>query len=205
MRQHCAIITRMPRKYEMKRRAERVEETRRRIVEAAIDLHRTIGPARASLSAIAERAGVERQTYYRHFPEERSLHLACSGLYLERHPLPDAEAWRAIDDPEQRLRRGLTEMYGYYEANAAMLSNVIRDAEVHPITRELVRERLAPGLQELRAALAEGLGSNDGTTQVGAAIGVALDFHTWRSLVRESGLSQEAAVELMSAMVRCAS
>src|SRR2546423_5155408 len=104
----------MTRKYELKRRAENVEETRRKIVEAAVDLHGTVGPARTTVSAIAERAGVQRQTYYRHFPEERDLLHACSGLWEERHPPPDVAGLREIADGPERLRAGLTGLYSFY-------------------------------------------------------------------------------------------
>jgi AcrR family transcriptional regulator len=190
----------MARKYEMRKRAERVEETRRRIVEAAVELHEKVGPARASLSSIAERAGVERQTYYRHFPDQRSLLSACSGLYMERNPLPDPATWREMEDPEERLRHGLKEMYAYYEANQAMLSSVIRDAEVHAVTRDMVSQYIRPGMAKLGAALAEGLGRGRRTR---AAVDLALSFHTWRSLVPESGLSADQAAELMVRIVRC--
>jgi len=63
----------MARKYEMKRRAERMEETRRRITEAAVELHETVGPARTTVSAVAEKARVQRHTYYRHFPQVEDL------------------------------------------------------------------------------------------------------------------------------------
>jgi AcrR family transcriptional regulator len=191
----------MARKYEMRKRAESVEETRRRIVEAAVELHESVGPARTSLSSIAERAGVQRQTYYRHFPDERSLLAACSGLYMEQNPLPDPAPWRAIEDPEQRLRRGLGEVYAYYEANEAMLTSVLRDAEVHDPTREVVSQGIAPTLAALGEALAAGWARSRGAR---AAIGLALSFHTWRSLVRESGLSAGRAAELMARAVRCA-
>jgi AcrR family transcriptional regulator len=191
----------MSRKYEMRKRAERVEQTRRRIVEAAVELHEQVGPARASLSAIAERAGVERQTYYRHFPDERSLFSACSDLWQERHPLPDAGAWRGIKDPDDRLRHGLGEIYAYYEANEAMLASVMRDAEVHAITREMVGRRIGPAMAVLSTALAAGWARGRNTR---AAIDLALNFHTWRSLVRESGLSADQAAGLMAGTVRCA-
>jgi AcrR family transcriptional regulator len=189
------------RKYEMRKRAKRVEETKRRIVEAAVELHERVGPARTSLSSIAQRAGVERQTYYRHFPDERSLIWACSGLWIARNPLPDADPWRGIEDPEERLRRGLGEIYAYYEANEAMLSSVLRDAEVHEPTREVVSQGIAPAIAELGAALAAGWARS---RKARAAIDLALGFHTWRSLTRESGLSAERAAELMAAIVRCA-
>src|SRR5215207_7995268 len=91
--QICVIISTMARKYEMKRRAERVQETRRRIAEAAVELHQTVGPARTTVSAIAEKAGVQRHTYYAHFPELKDLYQACSALHLERNPLPDPSRW----------------------------------------------------------------------------------------------------------------
>lgn len=191
----------MTRKYEMRKRAERVDETRRKIVEAAVELHEQVGPARTSLSSIAERAGVERQTYYRHFPDERSLFSACSGLWIERNPPPDPAAWRAIEDPQDRLRHGLGEIYAYYEDNATMLSSVTRDAEVHTLTREMVERDLGPATKALSAALAAGW-ARDRKTR--AAIDLALGFPTWRSLVRESGLSATQAAELMARLVLCA-
>src|SRR3954454_4092406 len=127
----------MTRDYELKRRAGQMEDTRRRIVEAAIDLHGSVGPARTTVSAIAERAGVQRQTFYRHFPEERSLLEACSGLHTERNPLPDPEKWREIAAPAERLRHGLDELYAYFASDEKMLANVMRDAEVHDVLREI--------------------------------------------------------------------
>ena len=94
----------MARAYTLKRRAESREATRSRIVEAAIELHQTIGPSATTVTDIAERAGVGRVTVYRHFPDEAALAWACSGLYLQRNPPPDEEAWRAIADPGERLR-----------------------------------------------------------------------------------------------------
>src|ERR671934_2343185 len=119
----CATIEPMTRKYELKRRAERQQETRRRIVEAAVELHRTKGPARTTLSDVARRAGVQRHTLYRHFPDERALFMACSGRFYELTPFPDPEPWQAIADPEERLRGGLTAIYDYFERGEEMLTS----------------------------------------------------------------------------------
>jgi AcrR family transcriptional regulator len=190
----------MARKYELKQRAKRQEETRQRIVEAAVELHTSLGSSRTSVSAIAERAGVQRHTYYRHFPDDRSLFLACSGLHAERDPLPDAEIWRTIADPVERLRRGLAELYAYYARNESLLANAIRDAETDPVTREVGELRFGRPLAAMRAALAEGLGG-----RAPAALDLALDFNTWRTLVRRTGLSQDEAVDLMTAALGCLS
>src|ERR1041384_1123387 len=91
-------------RYEKKRRAEHEAETRRHITEAAVALHGTVGPARTSISAIAERAGVRRSTVYRHFPDEAALFAACSSHWRAANPPPDPHAWAAIDDPAKRTQ-----------------------------------------------------------------------------------------------------
>jgi AcrR family transcriptional regulator len=193
----------MARKYELKRRAERQEETRRRIVEAAVELHTTVGPARTSVSAIAKRAGVQRHTYYRHFPDEGSLRLACSGLQQERDPFPDPEPWATITDPIRRLRRGLTELYGYFERNESLLANLARDAEVDPPTREILALRFGPPMAAIRETLSRGLAGDNRRQRAEATLDLALDFATWQSLVRRSGLTQRQAVALMVDVLDC--
>ena len=126
------------RKYELKKRAEEMAETHLRITEAAIELHGTVGPSRTTLSAVAERAGVERRTLYRHFPTEADLFAACSAHYFAANPWPDLGDWRAIRDPRQRLERALDELYAYYERTEPMLSNVLRDAELVDFARDAV-------------------------------------------------------------------
>jgi AcrR family transcriptional regulator len=183
----------MARTYTLKRRAEQQSDTRRRIVEAAVDLHGEIGPARTSLSLVAERAGVQRNTLYAHFPDERSLLLACSALSLERDPLPDASAWRGIVDRGERLRVGLRELYAWYERNADLAGCVLRDAEFHPLTREIATLRYAP----VMAAYEDVLGAGLAPAQR-ALLRLALGFPTWRSLVRDSTLAPDVAVQAMA-------
>ena len=183
----------MARSYTLKRRAEQQAETRRRIVEAAIDLHGTLGPARTSLSLIAERAGVQRNTLYAHFPDERSLGLACSGLFFEREPPPDPAGWSL---GAGRLQAGLTDIYGWYARTQAMLSRVLSDAEHHAPTRELMELRMNPVMARWREALGEGL-----SPAAKALLELALSFHTWRILARGPRLSVAAAAELMAKVV----
>lgn len=182
----------MPRTYTLKRRAEQQAETRRRIVEAAVDLHGTIGPALTTFSMVAERAGVQRHTLYAHFPDERSLLLACSGLVAERDPLPDAEAWRAIEDARERLRVGLRAVYDWFERNADLAGCVLRDAEHHALVREIAALRFGPYIAAYHEVLGRTL-----TAKQRALLHLALSFHTWRALVPESGLTQGAAVSAM--------
>jgi len=186
----------MARKYELKQRAERQAETRRRLVEAAIELHRTKGPARTTLSDIARLAGVQRHTLYRHFADEREIGLACSGLYMDRNPPPEAENWRAFPPGESRLRAGLVELYAWFAANEDMLANVTRDAEMHPLTLEMFQLRAGERMTAVYEVLAEGL---EGERRR-AALALALDFRAWRRLTA-SGLSSADTVETMAAAV----
>ena len=131
------------RPYRMKRRAELEELTRRRITESAVALHGTLGPARTSISALAEHAGVRRSTVYRHFPDEASLFAACTAHWMAENPVPDIGAWAAIEDPDARLRAALDALYPYYRRTAGMIENLIRDEPVSEVVRAELR-RLPP-------------------------------------------------------------
>jgi len=182
----------MKRPYTLGRRAEQQEITRRRIVEAAVELHSSLGPGRTPISMVADRAGVQRHTLYAHFPDERSLYLACSGLAFERDPLPGAEAWHAIKSPRERLRVGLRAIYGWYERNAGLVACALRDAEYHALTREIAALKYGPQMTTYYEVLGKTL-----TKRQRPILCLALSFFTWRTLVLETGLKQEAAVLAM--------
>ena len=191
------------RKYELRRRAEQVADTRLRITEAAIDLHGSVGPARTTLSAVAERAGVERRTLYRHFPSEADLFAACSAHWFAANPWPDVAAWRATRDPGERLARALDELYAYYERTAPMYGNVLRDAELVQFARDAVAP-LDAYLEGAVAVLAAGRGARGRRrTRLAAALRHALAFSTWRSLTG-SGLDRADATALATALVDAA-
>ena len=191
------------RKYELKKRAQDMAETRLQITEAAIDLHGTIGPARTTLSAVARRAGVERRTLYRHFPTEADLFVACSTHYFAANPFPDLGAWRAIRVPHERLAHALEELYAYYERTAPMLANVLRDAELVDFARDSVAS-LHAFLDEAVEILAAGLGIGRKWRQLlDAALRHAVAFSTWHSLAT-NGATRADAVRLVTALVQAA-
>ena len=191
------------RKYELKKRARQLDETRRRITDAAIELHGTVGPSRTTLSAVAERAGVERRTLYRHFPNEADLFAACSADYFAANPWPDLDAWRAIRDPRERLELALDELYAYYERTEPMFGNVLRDAEVVDFARVAV-EPLNAYLDEAAGVLTAGRGARGRRRRlVTSALRHVLSFSTWRSLAA-SGIGRADAVRLSAAMVETA-
>jgi AcrR family transcriptional regulator len=191
----------MTRRYKLKQRAQRQADTRRRILEATVALHAERGLVATQVTDIAQRAGVDRVTVYRHFPDPASLFKACAAHYYSAHPPPDPTGWAAIADPEARLRHGLGAVYGYWAANAAMAANVLRDV---PVLGHLGVGRRLLGLQrDATEVLAGCWPSTDQQPALTATIRVAVDFHTWQRLVAEQGLSQQQAVELAVSWTRC--
>ena len=189
------------RRYELKRRALEMAETRRRITEAAVELHGTVGPARTTVSAVAVRAGVQRHTVYRHFPDEGDLFRACSAHYFTANPWPDLRPWRAISDPEQRLVRALDDLYAYYERIEPMLSNVLRDLELVDAIRPTIapfQEYLADAVEILAAGRPD---RGRRRCVLDAALRHATDFQTWHSLTAGERITRAEAVRLASALV----
>jgi AcrR family transcriptional regulator len=189
------------RPYRMTRRAELEEQTRRRITESTVALHEELGPARTSISAVAERAGVRRSTVYRHFPDEEALFAACSSHWREANPPPDPRAWAAIEDPGERTGAALRELYAFYGRTEAMYTSLLRDEPHVPIVH-----RLLGGFHGYLRAIQDTLMAGRGlrgraARRTRAAIGHALAFPTWRSLTREHGLSDGDAVALMCDLV----
>ncbi|MFN8163713.1 MAG: helix-turn-helix domain-containing protein [Solirubrobacterales bacterium] len=192
------------RPYRKRRRAELEEETRRRITEAAVDLHGSIGPARTTISAVAERAGVQRATVYRYFPDEEALFGACSAHWLSEHPLPDLARWATIEGPGERLHAALSELYAWFDRGEEMVEKTIRDATLVPAMAPPM-EAMGAWFAAATAAIVHGRPERGARRrQVKAVIGHAVSFATWRSLVREQGLPQAEAVALMADLVATA-
>lgn len=189
------------RPYRKTRRAELEDETRRRITASAMALHEEAGPARASISAIAERAGVRRSTVYRHFPDDEALFAACSSHWQARNPAPDPGPWAAIADPSERTATALRELYAFYERTEGMLTSLLRDEPLVPIVHRLL-DGFRGYLGGIEDVLMGGRGlRGHAARRARAAIGHALSFPTWRSLAGEQGLARRDAVALMCLLV----
>jgi AcrR family transcriptional regulator len=195
-------MTDQKRPYRLKRRAETEQRTRLRITESAVELHGTLGPARTSISAVAQRAGVRRSTVYRHFPDEASLFFACTSYWMAAHPFPDVRRWVAIDDPAVRLMAALGELYAHYRRTERMMSNILRDEATMPIVK-----RMLGGYRDYLTAARDALKSGRrgrARQRVLAAIGHALTFGTCRSFAGEHELTDSQAADLMCRLVAVA-
>jgi AcrR family transcriptional regulator len=193
------------RPYRMTRRAALEEATRRRITESAVALHQQVGPARTSITAIAERAGVRRSTVYRHFPDEEALFDACTSHFSTLNPPPDLQAWSAIQDPAERTETALRELYAFYERTHRMYESLFRDETLVPSLQRRLRH-FHGYLSSAQDVLMRGRKlRGHPAKRTRAAIGHVLAFPTWRSLVHDQELSLEDSVALMSGLVADAS
>ena len=190
------------RPYRKRKRARSEEETRRRITEAAVELHGSVGPANTTVTEVAERAGVSRMTVYNHFPSDSDLFEACSAHWASRNPFPDPTTWLEHTDPIERLEIGLLELYGWYARNQAMLGKVLRDADAVPSLRELMDGFWGSFIDGVVSTLLGGwhVGPDVGEG-LPAAVRLVVDFQTWRVL-SEAGLADSAAAKLAARMVQ---
>ena len=185
----------------MQRRASQVDDTRRRITEAAVRLHTSVGPSGASFAAVAGEAGVTRLTLYRHFASRDQLFAACMSHWREQHPPPDIDAWRSERSFDRRLRRAVDELYGWYEENADDLYPVYRDAAATPAATQRARRE---NIERMTDAILAPAGAQRPAHPVGAAVAHVLGFWTWRSLAIEENCPRREAVALAVSFVLAA-
>ncbi|NNF14306.1 MAG: TetR family transcriptional regulator [Gemmatimonadetes bacterium] len=186
------------RPYRKQKRAEAEEKTRRRIVDAAVQLHGTVGPASTTITEVARVARVSRMTVYSHFATDVEMYKACSSHWAEQNPFPDPSAWTE-DDPATRLESALTELYSWYGGKRAMLGNVMRDAPVVPALSEVMDSLWVSWIDAVVGALSAGWLTGDPEAR-GAALRLAVDFHSWR-LLDASGLDAKRGAAVMTRMV----
>jgi AcrR family transcriptional regulator len=190
--------SRKKRSYRMEERAKARDETRLRIVEAAVHLHGRLGPAATTVSAIAERAGVQRLTVYRHFPDEAALFAACTAHWGSRNPPPDPGSWSSITDPMARAVTAVTAYCAYYAGTSAMWRVAYRDASrVKPIQPLLAH--VDASLDALAETLAAGFAAKGKAGRgLRATLRHALSFATWCDL-QDRGLSDREKAALVRA------
>lgn len=195
------------RPYRKSKRAEQEEATRRRIVESVVELHRSVGPARTTVTEVAARAGVSRVTVYHHFPTDAALIEACSTHWAARNPFPDPAGWAALPDPDRRLATALAELYAWYRRTEDMMGKVLRDAALVPALGELMAARWEGYLDAVVGVLERGrvvARERAEEREVRAALRLAVDFATWRTLT-SGGLSDQAAARLAARLPLSAS
>ncbi len=193
-------MKRKKRAYRQEARRRKAADTRSRIAQAAMELHGEVGPRRTTISAIAERAGVERLTVYRHFPDSEALFAGCSERFRELNPPPSPDLWRSIAAREKRARKLLGELYAYFGRVAPMLDRLYRDSgEIPALDRQL--EQFDEYLDALAVDLAATQGGRSSRLKVSARL--LTRFSTWSELGRGK-LGHRARVDLALTFLQAA-
>ena len=198
---HATHMSDQKRPYRKKQRAELEEQTRLRITASAVALHEQLGPARTTVSAIAEHAGVRRSTVYRHFADEEALFDACSSHWRAANPPPNPGTWMEIDDPARRTEIALRELYAFYRRTEGMYTSLMRDEPLVPVVHRRLRDfygflkMIEDGLMAGRRL------RGDAARRTRAALAHALAFPTWRSLARGQELADDEAAALVCVLV----
>lgn len=183
------------RAYKLNERARAQAETRQRIVEAAVQLHEEIGPRATTVSAIAERAGVQRLTVYRHFPDDAAIFQACTTHWNAQHPFPDRALWLGEADAEARARTAVGAFAAYYRATRGMWTVAFRDGPSIEALREPMSE-YERYIEAVAQDVAAPFGAKgDAHGRILATARAALRFPLWDGLARD-GLDDVAITAL---------
>jgi AcrR family transcriptional regulator len=194
-----------PRKYDMTRRASAAAQTRRRIVDAALELHGEQGIAATSWDDIAVRAGVGVGTVYRHFPSLDELVPACGEVTRQVVAAPDPESARSlfagVDDPKERIERLAREAFAIYERGAPQLRAIRNEPDVHPDVAEAGHQVEA----SLAALVDAALEPFAATPADRAIVRAMVDLNTWDAFNAQAVGEAEAVTaiaEMLLARVR---
>ena len=107
-----------PRGYVLGKRADTAEATRRRILEATVEIYRELGIPATTLKAIAARADVSRGSILHHFGSADGLLGAVCDSILDTLELPDPTVLEAMDSRDERVRTFVADMVDFQERTA---------------------------------------------------------------------------------------
>lgn len=186
-----------PRKYEMKKREEAVEETRRRIIDATYELHSQKGVVATSIQDIAERADVSVRTVYNHYPTIEDLVAGCGEKVLAVLAPPTPETFAGIDTLQGRMRRLVEALFAMYERGPAMIEVArCEQSEVEPLRAfaahmdETHLELVAAALRPLRNSV-----------RTARAVAGLTDFYTWQALTKQGLTTRQTADVIYRSLV----
>jgi AcrR family transcriptional regulator len=188
---HRLVRKKPTRTYVKGARAESEAETRDRIVAAVVALHEEVGPRQTTIKSIAERAGVQRLTVYRHFPGQRELIAACSARWNEQQRPPDPPSEGALS--RAQAAASLVALYRYYRDGEVMLTKVVADAPFMPEVQEVMRP-FSDYLDVFASALMRAWRGK--SSRRGVTLRHAVEFTTWQSLAALTS-DDRAAAELV--------
>lgn len=163
-------------------RAAQTAETRRRIVEAALEQFTEQGYVKASVAGIAAAAGVSRETVYHLVGGKRAVLKACwdAAVVADDAPVPvaDRDEYRAmLADPDpHRAGRTFGVLSAALVGRIGPLLRVLADAAHEPDLADVLAQTRAERLSGVRDLLAALSGADPGTARFAHAADLAYCF-----------------------------
>jgi AcrR family transcriptional regulator len=189
-----------PRKYDMTKRAEALEATRKRIVDATVAAHRELGIQATSWDEIASRADVGVGTVYRHFRSLDELLPACGAVVTEALALPGDDEIPSLFDGarslRERIRRLVTRLFATYERGAPFIENIRREREDLPALEpwhQWIENRFDALSREALLPINPDKHAFDLTRAL-------TDLYTWKAFNRR-GLSHQETIETVTRLI----
>lgn len=108
-------MARVPRKYDLGRRAIQQAHTRRRIIDAALALYQERGIAATTMLDVARRADVAPGTVANHFGSADALATEATMQILADLRMPTPELFDGVDGLPDRIRLLIGELSAFFE------------------------------------------------------------------------------------------
>jgi AcrR family transcriptional regulator len=186
-----------PRGGRLPRRERRVQ-----LLDSALEVFVAQGYHAAAMDDIAERAGVSKPVLYQHFPGKLDLYLALLDAACDQVLDNCREALASTHDNKTRVAAAMAAFYSYVAGERGAFRLVFEsDLTSEPAVREHV-DRVTTGCAAMIADVIHddtGLPPAQSHLLAVSLVGMAqVSARFWVS--ESSGISQEQAVELVSAL-----
>ena len=186
-----------PRNYNLGKRAQTIEKTRRRIVNATFQLHNEKGVIATSMQDVADRADVSLHTVYNHFPTVDDLVGGCAHKVIALLAPPGPDIFRGLDNLEPRLRKITNELFRMYARGSLQIETARCEASEVPALAGFLAADAANRAALVRESLRP---FRTKTRDIRTAIALT-DFYVWKAFSQQNVSTHQAAEIVAGSLV----
>lgn len=183
------------RPYRLGKRQASVDETKRRIIEAATQEYAEKGIPDTSMQAVARRAEVAPGTVLYHYPTPDDLVEATVERWIDEMKAPSPNAIDANAPLEDRIRSLVIELYGLYE-RSDYAYRIYSKSPNHPVLKRYETWWYDNVNQMMGLALGERAGEPETMQVVSVLVNPG-----FRGTLVMTGITPERSVEIATALV----
>lgn len=183
----------MPRKYDLGRREAQQADTRRRIVDAALELYQEQGVAATTMLDVARRADVAPGTVANHFGSAAGLAAVATDRVLSDLHVPTPDMFDGVDGLSDRIGLLVRELAAFMDRSETWWKVTQREPAGAQVWADAEARYYAELDTLVRTALGPLAADADAVAVVMAILG------TWViGAIQATGRSAETAVDLVS-------